>query len=173
MYPARITLVLAMAWGLAACHSVGVRTQGAPADLVMDGLVLSEGTSHTRREAIAMLGLQRECERPSAACAQRLIEAPGTVRPATRALAAAETMYRLGRSSRGDVQHAAWHECARYAHRVLFAPDLPGRGGAFEARSQLGLRIYNACVAGLIEPWERPAGSNAIAVRWDVDAKRF
>lgn len=174
MTAAEITLALAMGWGLAGCHSVGVRTEGGPGPgIAVDGLKLSEGTSLTRGEAIAMLGLQRECQHSTLACAQRLLEAQGTVRPATRTLAAAETMYQAGRRSRGAAQQTAWHECARHAHRLLFAADLPGRGGALEARSQLGLRIYNACVAGLVDVSERSAGSDAIAVRWDLDVTRF
>lgn len=141
--------------------------------LEVDGIALVDHLSDTSREVIAMLGLEKECARPTNACADRILSAPGTVRRGTRRVAAAEQLYRHAvRSGSGRAQDD-WLGCARHTDYYLRAPGIRGRRGAIEGRSQLALRLHNACVAGLLGALEAGTAGSAVHLRWDVDEHSF
>src|SRR5262245_32590258 len=139
----------------------------------IEGLEIGEGLSDTTRDVVAMLGIDAACVRPVPACADLVLTQPGVVRPATRSVAAAELWYRYAVRAKPSEAFPAWLGCARETHRYLFAPTLAGRSGALEGRSQLALRLHNACVAGLLHAVELRAARPLIGLRWEVDQMYF
>src|SRR3546814_16365164 len=105
---------------------------------------------HIGRQApsIAMLDLEKVCARPSLGCAARIIDAQGTVREATRLVAASDVLYWASR--RGEAAQPALARSIEYTYRFLTAASLRGGRGALYARPQLGLRFHNASPAGLL-----------------------
>lgn len=141
--------------------------------LQIDGLHLSDGVSDTGLEAISMLDIGDQCSRSPEICAEQLLVAPGTVRTGTRILAAAEQFYQAAARSGSGRPEAGWLDCAQLTHRYLRATDLAGRRGPLEARSQLALRIHNACTAGLLSGVTAYGGPGTASLRWDVDERVF
>jgi triacylglycerol esterase/lipase EstA (alpha/beta hydrolase family) len=156
------------------CHSVEVERVESPSrGMSIEGLDIADGLSDTTRDVIVMLGIDAACARPVPACADLVLTRPGMVRPATRSVAAAELWYRYAVRARPSDAFPAWLGCARETHRYLFAPTLAGRSGALEGRSQLALRLHNACVAGLLHAVELRAARPRIGLRWEVDHMYF
>lgn len=91
--PGLVIAICALAF-LAGCKSVSLRERnvGLP-PLAVDGLALEARLSATANETIAMLDLEKVCARPSLGCAARIIDAQGTVREATRLVAASDVLY--------------------------------------------------------------------------------
>jgi pimeloyl-ACP methyl ester carboxylesterase len=154
----------------------GLRATTGAADLSrmqVDGIALADQSSDTSREVIAMLGLEQDCGRPSITCADRILSAPGTVRRGTRKVAAAEQLYRYALRSGSRRPQDGWLGCARNTDDYLQAPDLRGRRGAIEGRSQLALRLHNACTAGLLTSLETGHQDQSVHLRWEVDEHSF
>ena len=170
---ARVALI-SLAFLGTGCSTLSVLEDSArQGHLKLDGLALAKRTSDTTREVVSMLALERLCRRPSSDCAERILDAPGTIRTGTRLIASSEILYRLATSVDGVAQHDAWLRCARQTHLYLHAPALPGRRGAMEARTQLVLRLHNACVAGLVGTVTSQRDPSAVTIRWDVDETDF
>lgn len=150
-------------------------TTGAtdPQRLEVDGIALADESSDTSREVIAMLGLEKECARPTVACADRILSAPGTIRRGTRRVAAAEQLYRHAVRSGSGRPQDGWLGCAQHTDYYLRAPGIRGRRGAIEGRTQLALRLHNACVAGLLGALEAGAAGSSVHLRWEVDEHSF
>ena len=124
------------------CRSVEIESvEGPSRGMSIEGLEIADGLSDTTRDVIAMLDIDAACMRSGPACADLVLTQLGTVREATRSVAAADDWYRY--ASRADQSDAfpAWLGCALETHRYLFAPTLAGRPGALEGRSQLALRL--------------------------------
>jgi hypothetical protein len=154
----------------------GFRAVTGAADLSrmqVDGIPLAYESSDTSREVIAMLGLEKDCGRPTTACAERIMSAPGTVRRGTRQIAAAEQLYRYAVRGGSGRPQDGWLGCAQHTEQYFRAPELEGRRGAIEGRSQLALRLYNACVAGLLSAVEAGGEDASLPLHWDVDGNSF
>lgn len=165
---------LLCAWLGAGCRTVEIEPVERPSrGMSIEGLEIADGLSDTTHEVIAMLGMDAVCARPVPACADLVLTRPGTVRPATRSVAAAEVWYRYASRARQSDAFASWLGCARETHRYLFAPTLAGRRGALEGRSQLALRLHNACVAGLLHAVELRVSRPMLGLRWEVDKMYF
>jgi pimeloyl-ACP methyl ester carboxylesterase len=163
---------------IAICVSgcTGLQATTGTADLShmeVDGIGLADRSSDTSREVISMLGLEKICSRPTIACADQILSAPGTVRRGTRKLAAAEQLYRHALRSQTHRPQDGWLGCAQNTDEYLRAPDLPGRRGALEGRSQLALHLHNACVAGLLTSLEAGDADPSVHLRWEVDEHSF
>jgi pimeloyl-ACP methyl ester carboxylesterase len=157
-----------------ACRTVDVEPVERPTrGLSIEGLEITDGLSDTTRDVVAMLDIDAACAQSAPACADLVLTQPGAVGEATRSVAAAELWYRYASRARQSDAVAAWLGCARETHRYLFAPTLAGRPGALEGRSQLALRLHNACVAGLLYAVELRAARPAIGLRWEVDRMYF
>ncbi|MGY0799603.1 esterase/lipase family protein [Lysobacter sp. A286] len=155
-----------------ACSTLRVHDNAAlRSRMSLDGLALAGHLSNTTNEVVSMLDLRTTCSRASNECASRIIDATGTIREGTRLIAASDVLYQAAKHGPQDTRVAHWRACAHHTHRYLHAPMLPGRQGPITARTQLALRLHNACTAGL--------ALNAIAVRgpegfeWDVEAAHF
>ncbi|MCC8363700.1 alpha/beta hydrolase [Lysobacter sp. A6] len=155
---------------VAGCASVGAREGEMPGGIALDGLAVADHLSDTTHEVLSMLAIQGDCEREAAACARAVIETPGTVREATRLLAAADLLHRGSQRGVRPVQLAL--DCARHTERYLFAENLEGRKSALDARSQLALRLHDACTSKLVNevPFDR---AEPIRWRWRTDDARF
>lgn len=137
----------------------------------LDGLRLADHASDTTNEVVSMLDLRRPCSRASVECAVRILGQPGTVREATRLIAASDILYHAAkRASRGDAADQ-WRACARHTHRYLHAPSLAGRQGPVTARTQLAFILHNACTAGLV--LDAAAESGPDGLDWEVDETHF
>lgn len=159
---------------ISGCTGLSATTGTAdPPRLEVDGIALVDQSSDTSHEVIAMLGLEKECARPTVACADRILSAPGTVRRGTRRVAAAEQLYRHAIRTGFAQPQNGWLGCAQHTDHYLRAPDLRGRRGAIEGRSQLALRLHNACVAGLLTGLEPGGQDSSVRLRWDVDEHAF
>lgn len=170
----KVCLSVLLAWSVSGCTAIRAGT-GAPADLRLqiDGISLASEYSDTSREVIALLGLGKECRHAGPTCAERILNAPGTVRPGTRALAAAEQLYRHVMRTGSRQPQDGWLDCAQHTDRYLRAADLPGRRGAIEGRSQLALRLHNACIAGLLTGLGERDPLSPVRLRWDVNEDSF
>jgi triacylglycerol esterase/lipase EstA (alpha/beta hydrolase family) len=158
----------------AACSRLGVRsTNAGDFRLRIDGLELADGPTDSAREVISMLALERACRQPDDGCAERILATPGTVRAAARTIAAADIDYLAALHGRGQQRAQAWLHCAQLGHRYLHAPELPGRRSALDSHSQLALRLYNACTAGLLASAQQRTPQHPLRLRWDVDESRF
>lgn len=117
-----------------------------------------------------MLGIEGDCLRNTVACSRLVLDRPGTVREATRLLAAADLLH-YGSQHGIDPQMPAL-DCVRYTWRYLYDEPLQGRKSALDARSQLAMRLHNACTAIVVHrsSQEVPA---SISWQWDVDPDRF
>lgn len=153
---------------LAGCQSVSTRESPAtiPAREV-DGLPLGMETSATTREILALLDIRAKCGRKGIACAEAILRAEGTVREATRLVAASEVLYLASR--RIDRSGPALTQCVIHTHRYLMEPGVPGRRGALDSRTQLALRLHNACTAGLLDL----EGAMPARLAWQVDPSAF
>lgn len=167
-HPDLVWAASVMALLLTGCQSVSLREHNAsiPARQ-LDGLVLATGPSATARETIAMLDIQKACSRPSLGCAEAILTAEGTVREGTRLVAASDILYQSAR--RGPDPGRALSRCVNHTHRYLIAPALDGRLGPLAARTQLALRLHNACTAGLLDK----AGDLPSQLDWRVDRNVF
>jgi len=117
-----------------------------------------------------MLGLlASHCRHAVPACADAILAASGTVRQATRLLAAADTLYRYARRTPRTGSANAWAQCAALTHRYLMQPAIEGRQGPLSARTQLALRLHNACTAGAV----LPLLATPEALEWAVDPRFF
>lgn len=166
MYAPAWALVLSIL--LAGCQSVALREQRSTTSaLTLDGLTLTGGAAATTLESVAMLDLARQCAKATPQCADAILGSPGTVREATRLVAASDVLYRFA-------QHAskpgpALTQCVRLTHRYLTADVVAGRQGAMSARTQLALRLHNACTGRLVDMHE----DRGVLVEWRVDPERF
>lgn len=158
----------------AACSKLGVRSTSADDyRLRIDGLELADGPTDSAREVISMLALDRACRQPGVGCAKRILATPGTVRAAARTIAAADIDYLAALHGPGRQRQHAWLHCAQLGHRYLHAPGLPGRRSALDSHSQLALRLYNVCTAGLLAITQQRTPPRRLRLRWDVDESRF
>ena len=153
---------------LSGCQSISTRERsaGVPA-LRIDGLVLAAERSATTRETIAMLDIESACSRASTNCAQAIFTAKGTAREGTRLVASADILYQSARTHGDSID--ALVQCIRHTNSYLFAPVVEGRRGPLDARTQLALRLYNACTAGLLDASDGLPG----ALDWQVDPGIF
>lgn len=170
---ARIGLVIGMAaLGMAGCGSLQVRHDTAsPSRMHMDGLELANRRASTTNEVISMLGLDRACRDDDIGCAQEILSSEGSIREGTRLIAAADVLHRAARRSSGAERHAAWLACAQDTYRYLHATELAGRQPAITARSQLALRLHNACTAGVAQ--DVIAAKGAGGLEWAVNRTDF
>ena len=170
---ARLWCLVAVALLLtSACStlSVGDRTRSG-ARMVLDGLDLADHASDTTNEVISMLDLRRPCSRASIECAALILDAPGTVREATRLIAASDVLYQAAKRRSPDHAVEYWRSCAHNTYRYLHAPTLAGRQGPITARTQLALRLHNACTAGLV--LNAVAADGPDGLDWEVDVEHF
>ncbi|MDZ4325893.1 MAG: hypothetical protein U1A73_12905 [Pseudomonas sp.] len=135
----------------------------------MDGLVIPAQPSATTRETISMLALEASCAESGADCAERILETPGTLRAATRLVAASDLLFLHARKTRGPERETAFRRCGQLTHRYLTEAGLAGRRGPLDARSQMAFRLHNACTAGLVQT----LGSQLESLDWEVDEQRF
>jgi pimeloyl-ACP methyl ester carboxylesterase len=155
---------------LTGCGALSIReTPDAGTGLAVDGLTLDGRLSDTTREVISMLGLEQACRPRDVACAQEVLDHAGTIRTGTRLLAASEILYRHALTGNAQARASAAWQCVRHSHRYLHAPDLPGRRSALDARTQLVLRLHNACTSLLV----KQRRSDDEALRWDTDDRSF
>lgn len=166
-------LVLLMLLGSVGCTGLQVRHEArSPSQLQIDGLELADRRANTTLEVVSLLGLQTRCRQDTPACADAILDAPGTVREGNRLLAAADVLRRTadGTAASSD-RESVWLACAGHTWRYLHEPGLAGREPAISARSQLALRLHNACTAGYAK--ERLAAQGPAALTWAVDLARF
>lgn len=169
---ARGVLLAAASLVLVACSSLRVQQGGARSHaLQLDGLALAARASNTTREVVAMLALERACASARWTCAERILTAPGTIREGTRLVAAAEIHHRAAARARASERQAHLHACTQATRRYLHDADVAGREAPVSARSQLALRLHNACTAGLAADALSKGGPGAID--WQVDARDF
>lgn len=166
-----LAIVVASASGCTALRA-GTTATGSHR-MQIDGIALADKPSDTSREVIAMLGLEKICRRATPECAERVLNAPGTVRRGTRELAAAEQLYRHAIHNGSLRPQDGWLGCAQQTDHYLRAPELSGRRGAIEGRSQLALRLHNACVAGLLSGLGEGEPQSPVRLRWEVDERSF
>lgn len=154
------------------CSTLGVRDRAASGHRMnLDGLDVAGHVSDTTNEVVSMLDLRRPCSRPSVECAALILDAPGTVREATRLIAASDIVYHAAKRGSQRDTGDYWRACVRNTHRYLYAPSLPGRRGPVTARTQLALRLHNACTAGLV--LDVVAANGPDGLDWDVDEAHF
>src|SRR5690606_7265539 len=158
---------------MAGCGGLQVRHEArSPSQMHIDGLELADRRTNTSIEVISMLGLEAACGHDDAGCAEAILAAPGTVREAQRLIAAADVLSRAtNRLSDPAGRESAWLACANNTYRYLHAPDLAGREAAISARSQLALRLHNACTAGFAKGVLAAQGPQGLD--WDVDEAGF
>ncbi|MGY0611809.1 MULTISPECIES: esterase/lipase family protein [unclassified Luteimonas] len=154
----------------AGCQSLGLdRDARLQVSTTIDGLRLPARPWATTREVISMLGLEEACRSPGPACADAILDSPDPMRPGIRLIAAADVLFLHGRGATADARTQALTRCGVLTHRYLFGPNLPGRFGPLDARSQMALRLHNACTSGLVQDIaDRPQ-----SIRWRVDERRF
>lgn len=159
---------LLMLLALAGCQSVTLREhdRGIPLRQV-DGLALPSALSATAKETVAMLDLREGCAKASIACAEAIVTREGTVREATRLVAASDVLYLAAR--RASDPGTPLSRCVAHTDRYLKAPALAGREGPLDARTQLALRLHNACTAGLLDT----VGATPRHLDWRVDPEVF
>ena len=154
---------------LVGCASVGTR-ETSVRPIALDGLPLAAVLSDTTREVMSMLQVEADCARSAATCARAVLDRPGSVREATRLLAAADLLHRG--SQEGIAPEILALDCVRHTWRYLYEPRLAGRKSALDARSQLALRLHDACTAMLVQRMPQVA-TKPIGWRWQVDEMRF
>ncbi|WP_457021326.1 esterase/lipase family protein [Luteimonas sp. A611] len=155
-----------------ACSTLRVHDGGSlRSRMSLDGLALAEHLSNTGEEVISMLDLEATCSSLDGRCASQILLAAGTVREGTRLIAASDVLHHAARRApRGD-RAAHWRACARQTHRYLHEPVMPGRQPAIAARTQLALRLHNACTAGLALDAAEKHGVDGF--EWRVDETHF
>lgn len=155
-----------------ACSTLSVRDRaGLGSRMNLEGLDLADHASDTTNEVVSMLDLRRPCARASVECAAFILNAPGTVREATRLIAASDILFHAAKRESQRVAVDYWRACARHTHRYLHAPSLAGRQGPITARTQLALRLHNACTAGLV--LDAVAANGPDGLDWEVDETHF
>ncbi|MGY0560449.1 esterase/lipase family protein [Luteimonas sp. A277] len=168
----RCTIIIAALLLASACSTLGVRDNASLGSRInLDGLELADRLADTTLEVVSMLDLREQCAPASEECASRILEVPGTVREATRLIAASDILYHAAKSGPVTGRGDHWRDCARHTHRYLHAADLPGRQGPITARTQLAMRLHNACTAGLVMAAVETDGPGAL--HWEVDETHF
>lgn len=163
------TVVLACLAVMAGCASVGTRESAVP-PIRLDGLALVDELSDTTREVLSMLQVEGDCTRNAVECARAVLDRPGTVREATRLLAAADLLHQGAQA--GVALERLALDCVRHTWRYLHEPNVEGRKSALDARSQLALRLHDACTATLVQRVAQDA-THPIGWTWQVDPMRF
>lgn len=153
------------------CTTLSMHGGRLPDGLQIDGLGLDDRAASTTREVISMLDLDPSCASPASPCAERILVAPGTIREGTRLVAAADVLYRAARRDRRSQRASQLQACVHATRRYLHAPSLPGRENAISARSQLALRLHNACTAELA--LDAISATGVEGFDWDVDIGSF
>jgi len=157
---------------MAGCSRLQVQHEAAsPSRMHLDGLELANRRADTTAEVISMLGLDRACRDDRMDCARKILATEGSIREGTRLIAAADVLHRTARRSSGTTRHAAWLACAQHTYRYLHAAGLAGRQPAITARSQLALRLHNACTAGVAQ--DVIAAKGAGGLEWAVNRTDF
>ena len=163
-----VAAVVLLASGCATVHIQGSRL---PDGLQIDGLGMDDRAANTTREVVSMLDLGGACASPGPTCAERILAAPGTVREGTRLVAAADVLYRSARRGRQSLRASQLRSCVHATYRYLHAVSMRGRESAISARSQLALRLHNACTSELAADAVAAAGVDGFD--WDVDPGGF
>lgn len=168
---ARIAALVAASLLASGCSTLRIQDAPLRAGMSLDGLALAGHLSNTSHEVVSMLDLDATCSRPSDECASRILHAAGTVREGTRLIAASDVLYHAAKRAPPGQRAGYWRTCAHHSYRYLHEPDMSGRQPAIAARTQLALRLHNACTSGLVQ--EAIVSRGVRGLVWDVDEAHF